>query len=39
MKDGYIDLPRAPGLGIELDEAKLQMEEYVQAAGSGVEDV
>jgi L-alanine-DL-glutamate epimerase-like enolase superfamily enzyme len=24
VKDGYIDLPTAPGLGIELDEAALR---------------
>lgn len=30
VRDGYIDLPKAPGLGIELDEAKLEAEAYVQ---------
>ena len=39
VKDGYIELPTAPGLGIELDEGKLEAEEYFQATGSGVEDV
>ena len=28
VKDGYIELPTAPGLGIELDEGKLEAEEY-----------
>ena len=28
VKDGYIELPTAPGLGIELDEGKLETEEY-----------